>query len=70
MTVKELPKDISLSTVIVKTPTGKIGYWKSQWDKGVWLSNGKDGRIHPIFVDSLQECLDWEVIEDNKFINV
>lgn len=68
--VKDLPKQTNLGGVIVKTPCNKIGYWKSQWQKGVWLSSGKSGRVIPIFVDDLKECLEWEVIKDETKINI
>ena len=67
--VKNLPKETSLREVIVKSPCGKVGYWASQWNKGVWLK-GKSSRIHPVFVDSLQETLDWEIITDPSLINL
>ena len=62
MKLKELT--ISLDGVKVKTPKGVIGYWKSQWQKGVWLSDGKSTRIYPQFVDDLKDCLEWEVTEE------
>ena len=67
MKVKDLTKN--LDGVIVKTPKGVVGYWKSQWQKGVWLSDGKSDRIYPQFVNDLKDALDWEVIEDESEIN-
>lgn len=58
-----------LGGVKVKTPKGVIGYWKSQWQKGVWLSDGLSSRIYPQFVNSLQDCLEWDVAEDNEKVN-
>lgn len=69
MKIKDLDKDTNLGGVIVKTPDGRIGYWHSQWFKGVWLK-GKSNQIHPVFVDSLEDTLDWEVIEDEELINL
>jgi len=48
------------------TPEGKIGYWVSQWPKGVWLSRNKggNGQIFPIFVDQLPDVAEWEVTEE------
>lgn len=69
MKVKELPKGTEMGDIIVKTQGGEIGKWKSQWVKGVWLS-GRSTRIHPIFVESLEECLEWEVVEDESLINL
>lgn len=70
MKIKDLKKNVSLNTQIVKTPDGRIGYWKSQWNKGVWLNNGKDSKIIPVFVESLEEALDWEIINDPNEINI
>lgn len=63
MKIKDLPKNQSLCGVKVKTPCGKIGKWKSQWDKGVWLDCNDTNEVTPIFVDALSETLEWEVIE-------
>lgn len=56
----------SMRGVKVITPEGFEGYWTSQWPKGVWLSKSPtlSGQIHPIFVHSLEECLEWEIIEE------
>jgi len=54
----------NLGGIRVKTPNGVIGVWKSQWNKGVWLSNGDSTRIYPQFVNDLKDCLEWEVTED------
>lgn len=59
----------SLDNIIVKTPLGVIGYWRSQWSSGVWLSNGKDTKIYPQFVNNLTDCLEWEIVDDPKMIN-
>lgn len=67
--LKDLDDTVDLSNIIVKTSCGKIGYWKSQWHKGVWLKGHSD-RIHPVFVESLNETLEWKVIEDEKLINL
>ncbi len=67
MKIKDLPKNQNLGGLKIKTPNGRTGYWKSQWDKGVWVTEERySSRIFPIFVDSLEECLEWEVegIED------
>ncbi len=62
--IRDLSKNINLGNVIIKTPCGKVGKWKSQWDKGVWLKEDeKSNKITPIFVENLQECLDWEVVK-------
>lgn len=54
----------SLAGLKIKTTKGVVGYWKSQWNKGVWLSDGVTDRIYPQFVENLQECLKWEITED------
>ena len=44
------------------------GYWESQWGyregkAGVWLKKSQnDKKVYPIFIDSLMEVLEWEVI--------
>lgn len=54
----------NLANLKVKTPKGVVGYWRSQWNKGVWLSDGKSSKIYPQFVNDLKDCLEWEVTED------
>ena len=63
-TIKDLPKGTNLGGIKVKTPNGVVGIWKSQWSKGVWLSDGKTDRVYPQFVEDLKECKDWEVTEE------
>ena len=61
-------KDIkgNLQGIKIKTPKGVVGYWKSQWKKGVWLNKTpSDRRMYPQFVDDLKDCLEWEVTEDD-----
>lgn len=59
-------KDIegTFEHVKIKTPKGVVGYWKSQWNKGVWLTNGKTNQIYPQFVDNLKDCLEWEITDE------
>ncbi len=66
MKIKELPPSTNLGGIKVKTPEGKIGYWASQWAKGVWLSMNKDrnGQIFPILVEDLKEALEWEITDE------
>lgn len=66
MKIKELPKGTNLGGLKVKTPKGVIGYWKSQWGAGVWLSDGKTTRIYPQFVDKLEDVLEWDVDVTDK----
>jgi len=63
--IKDLSSNKNLEGIKVKTPDGVIGYWKSQWNKGVWLQRECDienGRIIPVFINNLEECLEWEVL--------
>jgi hypothetical protein len=60
----DLPEGASLEGVKVKTPCGKVGFWKSNWNAGVWLSNGKDSRRYPIFVNKISDALSWEITEE------
>lgn len=69
MKVKDLESSLSLGSVKIKTPKGVVGYWKSQWGydegkAGVWFTDGKTSQLYPQFVDSLQDCLEWEVTDD------
>lgn len=65
MKIKDLPPNTNLGGLKVKTTNGTVGYWKSQWDKGVWLTETLSAsRIYPIFVESLEECREWEVLKD------
>ena len=68
MKIKDL-SEIRFVNVKVKTPKGVIGYWKSQWCKGVWLSDGKTSRVYPQFVNSLSDCLEWDVAEEKEIVN-
>ena len=69
MKIKDLEKGKSLDGVKIKTPKGVIGYWKSQWQKGVWLTDGKSSQIHPQFVDNLKDCMEWEIASDTENVN-
>ncbi len=69
MKIKDLPSKENLSMKKVKTPKGVVGYWKSQWNKGVWLSDGKTSRIYPQFVDKLEDCKEWEITEEKVNCN-
>lgn len=69
MKIKDLDLTKSLERVKVKTPNGVVGYWKSQWQAGVWLSNGKTSQIYPQFVNNLQEALEWDIADDEDEVN-
>ena len=66
MKLCDLAKYENLKGKKVKTTDGQVGYWVSQWEAGVWLSKTEDGngRIYPIFVNSLKECLNWELTDE------
>jgi len=75
MKIKDISPTKNLGGVKVKTHEGKVGYWKSQWGypdgkAGVWLSNGITNQIHPQFLDSLEEALEWEVVGEDVEINL
>ena len=43
---------------------GETYYWASQWQKGVWGKKDlKSERLFPLFVENLEEALEWEVVE-------
>ena len=63
--IKDLPFDCNLSTVKFRYPKdGKCYYWFSQWGKGVWGKTDLNSeRMIPLFVNNLEETLEWEVVE-------
>lgn len=69
MKIKDLEKGQSLGGIKVKTPKGVVGYWKSQWNKGVWLSDGNSTRIYPQFVNQLTDCFEWDIASDTDKVN-
>ena len=69
MKIKDLDAETNLENVKVKTPKGVIGYWKSQWAKGVWLSDGKTSRIYPQFVDNIKDTIEWEIVNGKTKVN-
>jgi hypothetical protein len=62
--IKDLPSDRSLGGVRFRFPgDGKIYFWHSQWQKGVWgKKHPKDTQVHPLHVEDLKDALEWEVI--------
>ena len=63
--IKDLPEDADLSKIRFKSPDGNIWYWYSQWEKGIWCKkNLSDTQIFPLFIDSLQNALEFEVVDD------
>ena len=72
MKLKDYDKTKNLGGVKVKTPKGVIGYWRSQWGypdgkAGVWLTMERDSsRVFPQFLDSLKQCLEWELTHEDS----
>lgn len=66
MKIKDLEKGKNLGGLKVKTQKGVVGYWKSQWLKGVWLSDGQTTQIYPQFVSELKDTLEWECNVDDE----
>jgi hypothetical protein len=71
--IKDLPADINLRGVkFHDRKTGTKGYWFSQWGyedgkAGIWYKKDiKSGAVFPLFLDNLQEALEFEVIEPKE----
>lgn len=65
MKIKDLPPSTNLGGIKIKTSSGEVGYWKSQWEKGVWIQKELESiRMYPIFVEDLKETLEWEILEE------
>jgi len=75
MKIKDLPQDVNLRGVKFIIPKGHPecpmikGYWYSQWGyengkAGVWVKKSmEEDRVYPLFLDSLKQALEFEVIE-------
>jgi hypothetical protein len=75
MKIKNLPPQTNMTGIKIKIPDGhpeydsNTGYWVSQWGypdgkAGVWLKkNLNETRIYPIFLDKLDEVLEWDVAD-------
>ena len=63
--LKDLPPGTNLGNLKIKTPKGVVGYWKSQWQAGVWLTNGESDQIYPQFVNQLTDCKEWELTDES-----
>jgi len=68
--IKDLPKDINLRGVKFHDPkTGTTGFWYSQWGyqdgkAGIWWKKDmKSESVFPLFLDNLNEALEFEVME-------
>lgn len=64
MKIKDLPRNASLGGVRFRYPgDGKLYYWHSQWNRGVWGKLTLDSdRAIPLFVGDLTETMEWEVV--------
>lgn len=57
----------NLNGIKIKTPKGVIGFWKSHWNAGVWLTETETStRIYPQFINDLQDVLEWEITEEDS----
>jgi len=71
--IKDLPPSTDLGGLKFRDPqTGTVGYWVSQWGypegkAGVFYkTDPKSTKIFPLFLDKLEEALEFEVLEDVK----
>ena len=73
MKIKDLPKNTNMGSIKVRVPANidcevREGFWHSQWGypegkAGVWLkSDINSSRIYPVCIDSLEQCLEWDVL--------
>lgn len=66
MKIKDMSGVGPLSDIIFLHPeTKERCRWVSQWNAGVWcrkIDDPKPTAIYPIFVSSLDETLEWEVV--------
>lgn len=70
MKIKDLPLDIDLRGVKFHDPKTKTtGCWYSQWGypdgkAGIWWKkNMEDTQVFPLFLDNLEEALEFDVVE-------
>jgi len=65
MKIKDLPPDQGLGGVRFRYPgDGKLYYWCSQWQKGVWgKTDMASDRAYPLDCDDLKDTLEWEVVD-------
>ena len=65
MKIKEICDDRSLGGLKFKHPeTGEAVFWHSQWEKGIWYrKDDASSRVYPLFVEKLEDALEFEVIE-------
>lgn len=65
MKIKDLPKDAPLENIcFVCGNDDKEYFWAGCWNKGVWgREQPHSQKIIPLFVDNIDEALEWEVVE-------
>lgn len=63
--IKDLDPNTNLGCVRFRYPgDGQTYYWPSQWGKGVWGKKSVNSvQIFPLSCESLEEALEWEVVE-------
>lgn len=68
MKIKDLPPTSSLGGIRFRYPNdGKLYYWSSQWEKGVWGKKDKGSdRVYPLFCGNLSEALEWEMVPEEE----
>ncbi len=61
--IRDLPDGVSLAGVRFLYPGDGQSYcWVSQWSRGVWgRKQLGDSQLYPLFVETLEECLDWKL---------
>jgi hypothetical protein len=66
--INELPKHSTLNNIRFRYPgDGKIYYWTSQWQKGVWGKKDlNSGQVFPLFVENLKDALEWEIVDEKN----
>lgn len=68
MKIKDLPDNTNLNNIQFIYPgDNQKYYWTSQWEKGVWGKKSiGDSQIIPLFVEDLQECLEWDIVNNEN----
>jgi hypothetical protein len=64
-TINDLPKNISLGGIkFIHPETKEVCIWSGQWNQGVWYKKDiNSSQIFPLFVDNLEDCLKFEIVE-------
>lgn len=76
MLVKDLPshEEKALKGLKLRTKTGVIGYFFSEFQQGVFFNPVKDEtavreRLYPQLFDKREDILEWEIVDDNVRAN-